>query len=214
MDETLYDIAFVTVNYNTHALIEDMLLFFAQASLPFSHILVVVDNDSSDGSQEFLSQQKNTVYIQNGENLGYGKAINRGIQAVNSRYVCALNTDVLLSVESLSALWDFMELNPAAGVATPRITNRDGSTQGFVFHKSSLSIFFNLLNRIRTTLLKRKVAEAVDPLKVQGVLGAFFLIRRVLIPDGKLFDEAFFFYFEDTDLAHRCLLYTSPSPRD
>jgi len=200
------DIAFVTVNYNTCGLLQDLATFFRSTPLPFSHSLVVVDNASRDGSHEYLSAQDDIVYIPAGENLGYGRAINRGMRESASRYVCVLNTDVVLTAEALTRLWEFMELHPDAGVVAPRITNRDGSTQGFIFHQSMLSNVFHLVNRVRSSLLKRRLARSRAPLRVDGVLGAFFLARRSLAPDGRLFDEDFFFYFEDNDLAHRLLL--------
>lgn len=197
------DIAFITVNYNTCTLVRDLADFFATAQLPFSHRLVVVDNDSRDGSHEYLTTRSDIDYIPAGENLGYGRAINRGMRESDSRYVCILNTDVILNAGSLSRLWEFMEQNPQVGWASPRIANRDGSTQGFIFYRSQLSNLFPLINRIRTSMLKRKLARSTSPLRVDGVLGAFFLARRSLAPDGCLFDEDFFFYFEDTELAHR-----------
>jgi GT2 family glycosyltransferase len=203
MGDSVCDVAFVTVNYNTRVLVEDLLAFFATEKLPFSHTLVIVDNDSNDGSHDLLERQQNIVYIPAGENLGYGRAINRGIRASQSRYVCVLNTDVVLTSDALTALWKFMVETPQAGIASPRIINRDGSTQGFIFYKSALSMIFNSLNKIRTSFLKRKLARTSVPMKVQGVLGAFFLIRRSLVPESGLFDEDFFFYYEDTDLAHR-----------
>jgi N-acetylglucosaminyl-diphospho-decaprenol L-rhamnosyltransferase len=199
------DISFITVNYNTCALVQDILNFFKAASLPFSYSLVIVDNNSTDGSHELLNGRTDVVYIPAGENLGYGRAINRGVEAVDSRYVCAMNTDVILDEVTLVALWEFIEHTPDAGVAAPRITNRDGSTQGFMFHRSILSIVFNSMNKIRSSMLKRKLAHATAPMRVQGVMGAFFLIRRSCIPRGILFDVDFFFYFEDNDLAHRLL---------
>lgn len=205
MGNAICDIAFVTVNYNTRALVQDLLDFFQSASLPFSYVLVVVDNNSSDGSQELLAGRTDILYIPAGENLGYGRAINRGIAAVDSRYVCALNTDIILDATVLAALWEFMEQNPDAGVVSPRIANRDGSTQGFMFHRSVTSIVFNSLNKIRSSLLKRKLAHATAPMRVPGVMGAFFVIRKSCMPQGSLFDEDFFFYFEDNDLAHRLL---------
>lgn len=204
MSSPMCDIAFVTVNYNTRALVADMLAFFGRSSLPFSHTLVVVDNGSTDGSHELLSEvREGVLYIPAGENLGYGRAINRGIRAVRSRYVCVLNTDIAMSAECLTRLWEFMERTPAAGVVAPRITNRDGSTQGFIFQHSTLAMFSGLANRISTSLLKRELARATGPMQVDGVLGAFFLIRYELTAEGRLFDEDFFFYFEDTELAHR-----------
>lgn len=203
MPDNPIEIAFVTVNYNTCSLAKEMHNFLKTAALPFSYKLVVVDNNSKDGSVEFLSRQEDLLYIQAGENLGYGRAINRGINAIESRYVCVLNTDLILNREALVGLMEFMEQNHDVGVATPRITNKDGSTQGFIFYRTTLAVAFNLLNRIRTSWIKRKLARTALPMRVDGVLGAFFVIRRSLVPDGGLFDEDFFFYFEDTDLAHR-----------
>jgi len=205
MAEKMFDIAFVTVNYNTRSLVKDLLDFFQAASLPFSYTLVVVDNNSSDGSDELLSGRSDVIYIPAGENLGYGRAINRGVEAVESRYICAMNTDIILESTALIALWDFMEHNPAAGVASPRIINRNGSTQGFIFHRSILSIIFDSVSKVRSSLLKRRLAHASTSMRVQGVMGAFFLIRRSCLPQKSLFDEDFFFYFEDNDLAHRLL---------
>jgi len=198
-----YDVAFVTVNYNTCDLTKQLLQFLRTAALPFSYKLVVVDNNSKDGSHEFLSAQDDIVYIQAGENLGYGKAINRGIVASQSRYICVLNTDVILNSAALIALWDHLEKNADVGVVSPLVTNQDGSIQGFIFYKTTMAIIFNILNKIRTSLIKRKLAGSTTPQQVDGVLGAFFLIRRSVATSGKLFDEDFFFYFEDTDLAHR-----------
>lgn len=204
MPDAVYDVAFVTVNYNTCELVRDMLLFFSQAKLPFSHKLVVVDNGSSDGSHELLTNSHNgVVYIPAGENLGYGRAINRGIRAIRSRYICVLNTDISMTVESLTRLWDFMEATPGAGVVAPRICNRDGSTQGFIFQQSHFSELSPFINRIRTSMIKKALRHTTKPMRVHGVLGAFFIVRRDLAKDGALFDEDFFFYFEDTELAHR-----------
>jgi len=205
MSSARCDIAFVTVNYNTCGLVRDMLAFFQATPLPFSYALVVVDNNSSDGSHELLDGRADVVYIPAGENLGYGRAINRGATAVDSRYVCAMNTDIILDRATLIALWEFMEQTPDAGVVAPRIANRDGSTQGFIFHRSRLSIIFNSMNKIRSSLLKSRLAKAVAPMRVPGVMGAFFLIRRSCMPGQTLFDKDFFFYFEDNDLAHRLL---------
>ena len=203
MEHEVSDIAFVTVNYNTCQLVENMLSFFDTATLPFTYRVIIVDNASTDGSHEFLSGRTGITYIPAGENLGYGKGINRGIQASESPYICVLNTDVVLNAESLARLWEFMVQKPDVGVVSPVILSRDGSMQGFVFHRALTSVLFNVINKIRSSLIKARVSRATLPVKVQGVLGAFFLIRRSVITGAHLFDEDFFFYYEDTDLAHR-----------
>ena len=75
------DIAFVTVNYNTLECVRQLAAFFKGLDVPFTFTFTVVDNASSDGSQEYLQAQPEIQYIQTGGNIGYGRAINRGVAA-------------------------------------------------------------------------------------------------------------------------------------
>lgn len=198
------DVAFITVNYNTCVLIEELIRFFKAVELPFSYCLVVVDNNSTDGSQETLQHESwdGLRYIQTNENLGYGRGMNRGLQAVNSRYACIMNTDLILNQEALSTLWSFFESRPEAGVATPVIMGSDNRVQGFLFLPSIWSLYSQIISKIISKHWKLRVEKGDAPLAVPGVLGAFFMIRRSCF-EGHLFDEDFFFYYEDSELAHR-----------
>jgi N-acetylglucosaminyl-diphospho-decaprenol L-rhamnosyltransferase len=196
------DIAFITVSYNTLACIRQLAEFFKNLDAPFTFTFTVVDNDSRDGSQGFLQSQTEIHYLQTGGNIGYGRAINRGVTATDSKYVCVMNTDILLNREALIDLWHFLEEKPEAGVCAPRITYLDGRSQGMVFSESLFSHYANWYSKIFSRSMKVKIEKAAKPLKVDGVLGAFFLIRRSAIPAPALFDEDFFFFYEDTALAH------------
>jgi len=199
------DVSFITVNFNTCQLVADLIEFFRATPLPFSFRLVVVDNFSTDGSQELLSteQMPELVYVQTNENLGYGRGMNRGLASVISRYACIMNTDLILNRETLVALWDFFQSNAQAGVVSPLIAGADGRQQGFIFHPGILSLYSNTVCKIRSKRWKQRIEKAVEPIMVPGVLGAFFMIRRSSFPVNNLFDDDFFFYYEDTDLAHR-----------
>jgi GT2 family glycosyltransferase len=140
------------VNYNTCELVREMLGFLRSSALPFSYKLVVVDNKSKDDSHEFLSTQDDILYIQAGENLGYGRAINRGIQAVESRYV-HLNTDVL-NREALVTLRIQDKID--VGVVAPRQQKR--FHPGFIYYRQPLPLC-NILNRIRTSWIGMRLAH-------------------------------------------------------
>jgi N-acetylglucosaminyl-diphospho-decaprenol L-rhamnosyltransferase len=199
------DIAFITVNYNTLECVKHLANFFSGLDAPFTFSFTVVDNNSRDGSQEFLQAHPEVNYLQAGENLGYGRAINAGAAATDSRYICVTNTDVILNREALITLWRFMEEHPEVGVCAPRITYEDGRDQGMVFQPSLFSHYANWYAKIRARRAKQNIAQATAPLRVPGVMGAFFLIRRSLIPPPVLFDEDFFFFYEDTALSHALL---------
>ena len=196
-------VAFIIVNYNTRPLLEELVKFFRAAPLPFSHGLTVVDNASTDGSREFLASCPDVAVVLNAKNVGYGRAMNRGIAASRSKYVCLLNTDVILNAGALIALWRHLESHPQTGVSSPRICYPGGRTQGFIFCDGIAPHYSAFLGKLQAKRQKLRIERAQEPLRVDGFLGAFLFLRRELCPDGKLFDEDFFFYFEDTDLARR-----------
>jgi N-acetylglucosaminyl-diphospho-decaprenol L-rhamnosyltransferase len=196
------DIAFITVSYNTLECVKHLADFFNELHVPLTFTFTVVDNNSSDGSQQFLQSRPEINYLQTGENLGYGRGINRGVAATASKYVCVTNTDVVLNRDALVDLWRFLEERPEVGVCAPRITYEDGRNQGMAFKASLFSNYANWFAKLLASYLKRRIARATKPLRVEGVMGAFFLIRRSVIPLPALFDEDFFFFYEDTALAH------------
>jgi N-acetylglucosaminyl-diphospho-decaprenol L-rhamnosyltransferase len=196
------DIAFITVNYNTLECVNRLANFFGVLDVPFTFTFAVVDNNSTDGSQGFLQSRPEINHLQTGENLGYGRGINRGVAATASKYICVMNTDVILNRDALVNLWRFLEERPDAGVCAPRITYEDGRDQGMVFKASLFSNYANWFAKLLAYYEKRTIARATSPLRVDGVMGAFFLIRRSVIPLPELFDGDFFFFFEDTALAH------------
>jgi N-acetylglucosaminyl-diphospho-decaprenol L-rhamnosyltransferase len=196
------DIAFLTVSYNTLQSTQQLASFFSTLDVPFTFSFTVVDNDSQDGSQDSLRSRSAIHYLQSGENLGYGRAINRAVAATDSKYICVTNTDVTLNREALISLWNFMEQHSDAGLCAPRIFYEDGRDQGMVFHASLFSQYAEWYAKRWARSAKRKIATAAEPVKVEGVMGAFFLIRRSVVSAQKLFDEDFFLFYEDTALSH------------
>jgi N-acetylglucosaminyl-diphospho-decaprenol L-rhamnosyltransferase len=199
------DIAFITVNFNTLQWITRLADFFKTLEAPFTFNFTVVDNCSEDGSREFLQAHAEINYLPMGENIGYGRAINRGVEATDGKYVCVTNTDVVLNRDALIEIWKFLEERSDAGVCAPRITYENGRSQGMVFSKSLFSHYANWFGKLQASYANFKFAKAADPLRVDGVLGAFFIIRRSAIPPPTLFDEDFFFFYEDSALAHTLL---------
>ncbi len=202
ISSTPVDIAFITVNHNTLECVSQLTNFFDELDVPFTFTFTVVDNDSRDGSREFLQSRRQINYLQTEENIGYGRGINRGVAATASKYICVLNTDVILNREALIKLWHFLEERRDVGVCAPRITYADGRDQGMIFQLSLFSHYANWFAKTLARYSKLKLAKATTPLRVDGVMGAFFLMRRSVIPPTALFDEEFFFFFEDTALAH------------
>jgi len=199
----MVDVTFIIVNFNTKQLLNSLLSFFESSHFPFSYSIIVVDNNSIDGSRSFLNEKRGIIVVLNDENIGYGRAVNKGLIFADSKYVCILNTDVVLDNDALSGLWRFMEKNSNVGVCSPIVYWPNGRIQGFFFKFNMLFFYSDFLNKIYSKIKKFYLSKAKSAVKVDGVIGAFIFLRRSLIKDNKLFDEDYFFYYEDTDLAHR-----------
>lgn len=89
------------------------------------YVLTIIDNASTDGTQEFLEELKKSkrfnklIVVLNKSNVGYGGAILQGSKLVESKYVCALNNDLLFSNGWLEAMITEMENNPSLGLLGP-----------------------------------------------------------------------------------------------
>ena len=174
--------------------------------------IIAVDNGSNDGSSEMVARQFSQVkLIKNGENLGFAKANNIGIKASRGRYLCLVNSDVIVLDDCIDSLVKFMDRNPSVGMAGPRILNQDRTLQ--VSCRSFPSIWNNLCQALGLNYLFPKSAFFSEPFmkywahdkerKVDVITGCFWMVRRKAIDEAGLLDEDFFIYGEDIDWCRR-----------
>ena len=199
------DISFIIVNWNTRDLLRDCLDSIDQTVNALSYEIIVVDNASSDGSVDMLAQQYPRVKtIANKENRGFGAANNQGFAVMLGKYALLINTDAVLTKGAIQKLWDFAEANPRAAIVCGQLLNADGSKQ------NSIAAFPTLLTLAANTSLLEyffpgkypsKRYDHQEPLEVDSAIGACMMIRKKALDEVSFFDERYFFFFEETDLA-------------
>ena len=180
--------------------------------------IIVVDNASDDGSEDAARAFHGVCTIQTGENLGYGKANNRGFAEADGRYMLVLNPDTIPQPGSLRALLDFAEAHPQAGIVSPRLLNPDGTVQHAAFRFPTLVMaaldLFGLPEvipgRLRLRLLDSglngrytRETNTMEPFRIDHPLGACMLIRRELYERLGGFDPAIHMYSEEIEFALR-----------
>ncbi|HHI80083.1 MAG TPA: glycosyltransferase family 2 protein [Planctomycetes bacterium] len=213
-EETNRGISLVIVNWNT----KDLLLGLLQSLDPESSgwkrpvEVLVVDNDSSDGSVEAVREAYPWVHLlPQKENLGFAGGVNRGLERARYPWVCLVNTDVVARPEAFEALLEYAERHPEAGVVGPRILNEDGSLQNSfrrfpsIWMQVCLSLWFHRLAPNSPLLNGERYSGTrfEQPAPVDYVSGCLFLMRRDLIDKIGGLDEGFFMYFEETDFCQR-----------
>ncbi len=215
-----YTISGIVVSFNTRELLRECLTSFLEecSRLPqgVTAELLVVDNSSSDGSQEMverevLSGKFPVRLIRSSVNLGFGGANNLAIEQAEGRYIVLLNSDAFLHPGAIQIALDHIEANPATGIGGARLVGRDGEMQpsARTFH-SILKDGFTVTG-LSTKYPKSRIFGALDrswadpnlPADVDSVLGAFMIVRREALAKAGMFDPRFFLYYEETDLCKR-----------
>jgi N-acetylglucosaminyl-diphospho-decaprenol L-rhamnosyltransferase len=201
--------AAVVVNYNAGpALVACVASVLAQDPPPE---LVVVDNDSTDGSLEALRQAHPGVrVVRSGGNLGYARAANLGIAATDAPVVAVLNPDTVLGPGAGPAMTARFTANAKLGAAGPRLHNPDGSVYPSARRIPSLVdavghglLFFVWPDNPFTGRYRETGADPARRRDVDWVSGAAIWLRRAALDDVGGWDERYFMYVEDVDLCWR-----------
>ncbi len=191
----------VIVSWNTAALLRGCLTSLLTSPTGGSIEVIVVDNDSSDGSANLVQRDFPGVQlVRNRSNTGFASANNQGIVASRGLYVLLLNSDALLPPGAATSLVEFMEQYPGVGASGPRLVRPDGRPQEFSFGGDPTLGY--LLRRALSSLLWRRPLHDWNTDQVQEVdwvSGACLLARREAIDQVGLLDENYFMYFEDND---------------
>lgn len=200
------DVSVIIVNWNTKDLLKNCLNSIYQTIQNLTFEIIVVDNASSDGSLEMLQQNfPEVISIGNQENRGFGAANNQAFAVMQGKYALLLNTDALLTPGAVKRLWTFGEANSDAAIVCGQLLNADGSKQNSIASFPSLltlSANTSLLEYLFPRKFPSKRYAHAGPIEVDSAIGACMMIRKKALDEVGVFDERYFFFFEETDLAY------------
>ena len=207
------DLSIIIVNYNSKQLIGQCLASVKKAVTGIDHEIIIIDNNSTDGSKEYLPAAfKEAKFIFNDENAGYAKACNQGFKISSGRHILFLNPDTILSETSLADCLSFLKTHNDAGAAGLRMLDAIGkflkeSKRGTPSPSTSFYKLFGLTALFPDSKTFAKYYQGHLPEKenspVEILSGAFMMIKREAFERVKGFDEDFFMYGEDIDLSVR-----------
>lgn len=186
-------VSILIVNYNGKVLLKKCLDSIRRLA-DKNYEVIVVDNNSADGSVQFLrSKCKSVKIVQNKKNLGYC-GINAGIESCRGKYIFFTNNDISLGKNCLKRLAEALDADESIGIASPKMVN--------YFNKSLKSCgtwvsrcFYNGHFKCRH--------DSAKEIPYNGIA----LIRKSIVNKfGYLFDDDYFVYAEDLDLGLRARL--------
>lgn len=212
----MIDLSVVIVNYNVSYFLEQCLHSVLRASENINCEILVVDNNSVDGSVEMVRAKFPGVkLIANTDNRGFSRANNQAIRIAKGRYVLLLNPDTLVEEDTFEKSVAFMDAHPDAGGLGVKMIDGKGQflaeskrglpTPAVAFYKIfGLSALFpksRVFGRYHLGYLSKDETHEIPILS-----GAFMLMRKSVLDEVGLLDESFFMYGEDIDLSYRIVL--------
>ena len=202
----LINISVIVVNWNTKDLLKKCLDSVYRTIDNLIIEVIVVDNASTDGSLAMLENDfPLAIKINNQENKGFGAANNQALAVMQGKYTLLLNTDTILQPQTVNKLWDFCEANDKAAIVCGQLLNIDGTKQNSIASFPSLLTLAantSLLEYLFPQYYPSKRYEYSAPIEVDSAIGACIMIRKKALDETGFFDERYFFFFEETDLAY------------
>lgn len=188
----------IILNYNGQDTLRECLNSVLRSDYAEQEI-ILIDNRSTDDSFRQARQDFSRIYfIENSKNLGFAAGVNSGIRLALEKladYVLLINNDARLEADTLSKLVGVMESDSGIGLASPLIL-ADGSDKVW-FAGGRIDWF-----RMRTIHISRP-SDASAAYDTEYLSGCALLIRKEVFQKIGLFDEKFFFYYEDADFSYR-----------
>ena len=198
MNENLHPKIFIVVlNFNGKNNLATCLSSIYQSDY-LNFEVIVVDNDSVDGSLEQAKKDFSRAhFIKNPANMGFSQGNNIGIRYALEKfadYVFILNNDTTIKKTTLSALINAMNNFSSAGIVSPLIFTADNANVWFAgglihWQKMKTEHLYSI--------------ESEMPYSTEYISGCSMFVKKDVFKKIGLFDERFFLYYEDTDFSFR-----------
>ncbi|WP_405267469.1 glycosyltransferase family 2 protein [Methanobrevibacter sp.] len=197
-------VSVVTPNYNGERFLKTFLESLDNDS---DHIgeVIIVDNGSSDASLDYL--KSNTfnfplVLIENKENLGFSPAVNQGILKAKNDLIFSINNDTEIKEGSIKALIDLISSGDDIFSVQAKMLQYDNKEL-----IDDVGDEYNLLGWTKKTGENHHSSEYVTVKDIFSSCAGAAMYKKSVLEEIGLFDDNFFAYMEDVDLAVRSRIH-------
>jgi GT2 family glycosyltransferase len=193
-------ISVVVVNYNGRHLLEDCFRSLTQQSYR-NYEIILVDNGSKDDSISFMKEHyPNVRIVQLSSNIGFAGGTNAGIKEAKGEYLLTLNNDTCVFSDFMEKLIQPMMREPAVGMCASKMISPDKkiNSTGICISRSGAAW--------DRGGFEQDNGQYDHEEEVFGPCAGAALYRKTMLDEIDLFDEDFFLFMEDVDLAFRARL--------
>ncbi|MCK4709080.1 MAG: glycosyltransferase family 2 protein [Gammaproteobacteria bacterium] len=208
-------LSIIIINYRTPNMVTDCLESLIPELDSDEVRIVLVDNNSGDGSIEIIEKwlAKNNdnslvLFIKSPANRGFSSGNNIGINAIEAKFYLLLNSDTLIRKGAIKQLLKTAENNESAGLITPRLEWLDTKEQVSCFNY--ISPISEFISSSKTAIITKIFRKYNVPIQVSNEISfppwssfACILVKKEVFDGVGLMDEGYFMYFEDAEFCYR-----------
>ena len=196
-------VSIIILNYNTCKMTSECIDSILYHTKDVSYEIILVDNASTDGSKEVFQNKKGIKYLYQTENLGFGKANNKGMEVAQGDYFFLLNSDTLLVNNAIKIFYEYAESHNMKAFYGCWLEDKEGNyihsggqipTIGFLLWNLCKSYIPGRYQGDRSIHYSEKECYTIG-----YVTGADMFFHRSIYEQTKGFDPNFFMYYEEAD---------------
>ena len=204
------------VNWNTKDYLVSCLESILKNVHELSYEVIVVDNNSSDGSSDMVKERFPWVrLIQNFSNACFARANNQIFEVASGDKFLILNPDVIIEKDAIAKMIHFLDSSAQSAAVCPKYLNPDGSFQRFYRRWPDIRVFLAYETKLLNIfpLLKKRILDAYHYSLAQDTFDkendivqpgiSCLMLKTAVFKDASLFDERFPLFFNDVDLCRR-----------
>ena len=202
-------ISIVIVNFNTGSRLQECISGLVKVESHHIEKIVIVDNDSKDGSEKISTNNNKILMIKNKSNIGFASACNQAALGLKSDIILFLNPDTVMRPIDVEMIDKFFSSSGAKNIGVYGVQQLGESSEisrhccrfptvlHFIFLSLGCTKIFPKLGHVMSYW------DHKSSRKVDHVIGSCYAIRTSLFHNLNGFDERFFLYYEDLDLSKR-----------
>ena len=212
MSKNTIDVSIVIISWKMKDYLNVCLESIYKVTAGITFELIVVDNDSQDGTSELIENNyKDIILIKNQENRGVAAARNQGINLASGQYILILDADTELNENSIEPMFKYMQQNLDVGLVGCKLVDSQNNLQ------YSCKRFPNFFALIFRRLEHKNLGQNSETLKnhimkdwdhnsiseVDYVIGACQFFRKEMVDKIGVYDDKIFYGPEDMDFCLR-----------
>lgn len=206
-------VSIISINYKVEKELIACISSIVKLKPKVSYEIIVVDNDEDSKIKKTLKEKFPQVkYVKSLGNIGFGAGNNLGVKFASGEFLFFLNPDTIVIKNAVDVLYNFTKNNPSAGMVAPLLLDpkkniypSQGSNEYNLVNTLVINSFINkhFPNNPISKKFLHKDWNKKDVEEFDVVPGTAFMIRKNIFEEAQMFDEEFFLYFEEYDLAKR-----------